>query len=220
MKFKEVTLFGATGLIGGYLLKALLKDSTIHLINVVGRKPFHLKHDKINSTVVDFTDLNSLSNCINKSEVVYVSIGTTMKRVNGDKLEYRKVDFDIIYNIAKACKQKSVNHLLFVSSLGADSKANSFYLRLKGEIEESIHNLDLNCTSVFRPSVLIGNRNEKRLGESIAQTVMSSLSFAIPSKYKPIKAEDVAKSMISVSKKHKPGFSLYHYEEIKNQLFK
>lgn len=219
MKFKEVTLFGATGLIGGYLLKTLLKDSNIHLINIVGRKPFYLKHDKINSTVVDFTDINSLSNCINKSEVVYVSIGTTMKRVNGNKSEYRKVDFDIIYNIAKACKQKSVNHLLFVSSLGANPKANSFYLSLKGEIENSIHNLELNCTSVFRPSVLIGKRSETRLGESIAQTVMSSLSFAIPSKYKPIKAEDVAKSMINVSKKNKPGFHLYHYNEIKNNLY-
>ena len=72
---------------------------------------------------------------------------------------------------------------------------------------------------MFRPSVLIGNRNETRLGERIAQTVMSLLKFFIPYNYKPIKAEDVAKSMINVSKKNKPGFHLYHYNEIKNNLY-
>ena len=90
MKFKQVTLFGASGLIGSYLLKHLVKDSEVHLINVISRKPFYLQHDKINNIVIDFTDLNSFSSCIQKSDAVFVSIGTTMAKVNGDKTEYRK----------------------------------------------------------------------------------------------------------------------------------
>ena len=216
MKFKQVTLFGATGLIGGYLLKFLLKDSDIHLINLVGRKPFHLQHDKINNIIIDFQDFSSISNSISGSEVVFVSIGTTMSKVNGDKLKYKSIDFDIVFNIAKACKQKNVRQLIYVSSLGANSNSSNFYLRLKGEIDEAIAELNLNSTSVFRPSVLLGKRNESRPGEKILQLVMPLLDFIIPSDSKAIKAEDVAKSMLNNSKNYKSGFHIFQYNQIKN----
>jgi uncharacterized protein YbjT (DUF2867 family) len=216
MKFKQVTLFGATGLIGGYLLEFLLKDSDIHLINLVGRKPFHLQHDKINNIVIDFEDFNSILNSVSGSEIVFVSIGTTMSKVNGDKLKYKSVDFDIIFNIAKACKQKNVRQLIYVSSLGANSNSSNFYLRLKGEIDEAVAELNLNSTSVFRPSVLLGKRNESRPGEKILQFVMPLLDFIIPSDSKAIKAEDVAKSMLNISKNYKSGFHIFQYNQIKN----
>ena len=141
-----------------------------------------------------------------------------MAKVNGNKSEYRKIDFDIIFNIAKACKKNSVKNLLFVSSLGADSNASSFYLSLKGDIEDAVEKLKLTSTSIFRPSVLLGNRNEARFMERIAQIIMSYLIIFIPSKYKPIDADIVAKSMVNTSKNPKPGFNLYHYKEIKDQL--
>ena len=215
MKFKQVTLFGATGLIGGYLLKFLLKDSDIHLINLVGRKPFHLQHDKINNIVIDFEDFSSILNSVSGSEIVFVSIGTTMSKVNGDKQKYKSVDFDIIFNIAKACKQKNVRQLIYVSSLGANSNSSNFYLRLKGEIDEAIAELNLNSTSVFRPSVLLGKRNESRPGEKILQLVMPLLDFIIPSDSKAIKAEDVAKSMLNTIKNYKSGFHIFQYNQIK-----
>ena len=215
MKFKQVTLFGATGLIGSYLLEFLLKDSDIHLINVVGRNPFHLQHDKINNIVIDFEDVSSISNSITGSEAVFVSIGTTMSKVNGDKIKYKSVDFDIIFNIANACKQKNINQFIYVSSLGANANSSNFYLRLKGEIDEAVAKLNLNSTSVFRPSVLLGKRNESRPGEKIMQFVMPLLDFMIPSNSKAIKAKDVAKSMFNTSKNYKSGVRIYHYNEIK-----
>ena len=179
MKFKQVTLFGATGIIGGYLLEFLLKDSEIHLINVVGRNPFHLQHDKINNIVIDFEDVSSISNSITGSEAVFVSIGTTMSKVNGDKIMYKSVDFDIIFNIANACKQKNINQFIYVSSLGANPNSSNFYLRLKGEIDEAVAKLNLNSTYIFRPSILLGKRNESRPGEKIMQFVMPLLDFMI-----------------------------------------
>ena len=214
MKFKQVTLFGATGLIGSYLLKFLLKDSDIHLINVVGRNPFHLQHDKINNIVIDFEDVSSISNSITGSEAVFVSIGTTMSKVNGDKIKYKSVDFDIIFNIANACKQKNINQFIYVSSLGANANSPNFYLRLKGEIDEAVAKLNLNSTSVFRPSVLLGKRNESRPGEKIMQFVMPLLDFMIPSSSKAIKAEDVAKSMLNTTKNYKSGLHIYQYSQI------
>ena len=214
MKFKQVTLFGASGLIGSYLLEFLLKDSDIHLINVVGRNPFHLQHDKINNIVIDFEDVSSISNSITGSEAVFVSIGTTMSKVNGDKIKYKSVDFDIIFNIANACKQKNINQFIYVSSLGANANSSNFYLRLKGEIDEAVAKLNLNSTSVFRPSVLLGKRNESRPGEKIMQFVMPLLDFMIPSNSKAIKAEDVAKSMLNTTKNYKTGLHIYQYSQI------
>jgi len=215
MKFKQVTLFGATGLIGSYLLEFLLKDSETHLINVVGRNPFHLQHDKINNIVIDFQDLSSISDSITGSEVVFVSIGTTMSKVNRDKQKYKSIDFDIIFNVANACKQKNINQLIYVSSLGANSNSSNFYLRLKGEIEVAVAELNLTSTSVFRPSVLLGKRNESRPGEKLLQFAMPLLDFMIPSNSKAIKAKDVAKSMFNTSKNYKSGVRIYHYNEIK-----
>ena len=215
MKFKQVTLFGATGLIGGYLLEFLLKDSEIHLINIVGRNPFHLQHDKINNIVIDFEDFSSISNSITGSEAVFVSIGTTMSKVNGDKIMYKSVDFDIIFNIANACKQKNINQFIYVSSLGANPNSSNFYLRLKGEIDEAVAKLNLNSTYIFRPSILLGKRNESRPGEKIMQFVMPLLDFMIPSNSKAIKAEDVAKSMLNTIKNYKSGLHIYQYNQIK-----
>ena len=214
MKSKEVTLFGGTGLIGSLLLDILIEDNNYHKINVVTRKPISLSHKKIKIHIIDFSDSKSYSQTLRNSQIVFASIGTTQSKVKGNKESYRKIDFDIIYNIAKACKENDIENFSFVSSSGANIKSNNFYLNLKGEIENSILNLNLSSTSVFRPSLLLGKRKEKRYGEKVAQLIMPCLSFLTPSKYKPIRAELVAKSMVNISKSIQPGFKIYHYKEI------
>jgi len=214
MEFEEITLFGSTGLIGGLLLKLLVNDSDYKKIKVISRKSFSLNHKKIIHKTIDFSDYKSLSKSVKNSKIVFAAIGTTQSKVNGDNKEYRKIDFDIIYNIAKACKENKVENFLFVSSSGANSNSNSFYLKLKGEIEKSILDLNLKSTSIFRPSLLLGKRKEKRLGEKIAQIIMPFFSFLMPENYKPIKADLVAKSMVNVSKSFNPRFKIYHYPEI------
>jgi len=214
MKSKEVTLFGSTGLIGTLLLDILIEDNDYHKINVVTRKPISLNHKKIKIHIIDFSDSKSYSQTLRNSQIVFASIGTTQSKVKGNKESYRKIDFDIIYNIAKACKKSNVENFSFVSSSGANIKSNNFYLNLKGEIENSILNLNLSSTSVFRPSLLLGKRKEKRYGEKIAQLIMPFLSFLMPSKYKPIRAALIAKSMVNISKSIQPGFKIYHYKEI------
>ena len=217
MKSKEVTLFGGTGLIGSLLLDILIEDNDYHKINVVTRKPISLSHKKIKIHIIDFSDSKSYSQTLRNSQIVFASIGTTQSKVKGNKESYRKIDFDIIYNIAKACKENDIENFSFVSSSGANIKSNNFYLNLKGEIENSILNLNLSSTSVFRPSLLLGKRKEKRYGEKVAQLIMPCLSFLTPSKYKPIRAELVAKSMVNISKSIQPGFKIYHYKEISKE---
>ena len=93
-------------------------------------------------------------------------------------------------------------------------KSDNFYLNLKGQIENNIINMDLISTSIYRPSLLLGKRKDSRIGEKIAQFLMPKFSFIMPEIYKPIKAKDVALSMINVSKSIQKGHKIYHYREI------
>ena len=218
MKKKEVTLFGGTGLIGSSLLEILLKDDRYSKVNLVTRIPFLVNNIKVNVHLIDFLDQKAIEKTIENSEIVFVSIGTTQAKVKGNRDAYRKIDFDIIYNVAKACKKQQVKHFLFVSSQGADHKSSSFYLKLKGEIEQAVFDLKLSCCSVFRPSLLLGKRNENRPGEQIAQWIMPLFSFLMPTNFKPIDAYSVAQSMVNISQSNPKGYNYFHYQEIKDSL--
>ena len=210
----KITLFGPTGLIGNEILKLLENDSDFENINVVSRRPVELKSKKSNLNIIDFKDFNSYLNVIDGSDVVLAAIGTTQSKVGFNKKKYREIDFDIISNTVKACKEKNIKHFSFVSSAGADINNKSFYLKLKGEIEKEVESKQLNSSTVYRPSLLLGNRKENRFGEKVAQILIPLISFLFPDNYKPIKASDVAKAMVTESKKIEPGFKIYHYRDI------
>ena len=210
----KITLFGPTGLIGNEILKLLENDIDFENINVVSRRPVKLKSKKSNLNIIDFKDFNSYLNVIDGSDVVLAAIGTTQSKVGFNKKKYREIDFDIISNTVKACKEKNVKHFSFVSSAGADINNKSFYLKLKGEIEKEVESKQLNSSTVYRPSLLLGNRKENRFGEKVAQILIPLISFLFPDNYKPIKAIDVAKAMVTESKKIEPGFKIYHYRDI------
>ena len=213
---KTVTLFGSTGLIGSEVLKLLINDNYFENINIISRKKISLDSKKIKTYTINFSNLEDYKKVISKDQIVIASIGTTQSKVNFNKSEYRKVDYDILLNIAKACKTNQASSFCFVSSAGANEKSKNFYLGLKGEIENSIMQLGLNTCLIFRPSLLIGKRNEFRFGEIIAQKIMPLFSFLMKSEYKPIKAVDVAKSIVNECKKIVSGNKIYHYSEIKN----
>ena len=210
----KITLFGPTGLIGNEILKLLENDIDFENINVVSRRPVKLKSKKSNLNIIDFKDFNSYLNVIDGSDVVLAAIGTTQSKVGFNKKKYREIDFDIISNTVKACKEKNIKHFSFVSSAGADINNKSFYLKLKGEIEKEVESKQLNSSTVYRPSLLLGNRKENRFGEKVAQILIPLISFLFPDNYKPIKAIDVAKAMVTESKKIEPGFKIYHYRDI------
>ena len=211
---KTVALFGSTGLIGSEILKLLINDDNYETINVITRKKVNLKSKKIKNYIIDFSNPEEYKKVIRKGNVIIASIGTTQSKVNFNKKDYRKVDYDILLNIAKACKTNQASSFCFVSSAGANEKSKNFYLKLKGEIENSIIHLGLKSCLIFRPSLLIGKRNEFRFGEMIAQKIMPLFSFLMKSDYKPIKAVDVAKSIVNESKKKNKGYKVYHFDDM------
>ncbi len=215
---RNASIFGSTGLIGSHLVNYLKNDKYYDKINVCSRKDISLKEKNIISHKIDFNNYQSILSVVKNTKSVFICIGTTQSKVNGDKNEYRKIDYQIPIDVAKACKESSVERILFVSSAGANTKGNSFYLKLKGEIERDIIKENIPSTYIFRPSLLLGKREEFRLGEKIAQYIMPLFSYLIPNIYRPIDAKKVAKSMIIYSKKPIIGYKVYHYDEINKSI--
>ncbi|MGB3153976.1 MAG: NAD(P)H-binding protein, partial [Chitinophagaceae bacterium] len=200
------TLIGATGLIGNYLLEELLKDDFYHTVRILIRRPLELTHPKLEKKLVDFSDVENFRLALEGSAVVFCAIGTTQKKVKGDKAAYRKVDYDIPVHAARFCKLNGCEKFVLVSSVGANSKSNNFYLKLKGEVEDAVKAVGIKSVHIMRPSMLLGDRKEFRLGEKISKGILPAFSFLIPSKYKPIHGKDVAKAMQVLAKKSDAGF--------------
>ena len=210
----EAAVFGATGLIGSKLIEFLKKDVNFKKIHLVLRSPAEFKDENVKIHKIDLFKKSEILNSLNTSKVVFIAIGTTMYKVKGDKEKYRRIDFGITKDIADACKEFGIDKLILVSSSGANLKSKSFYLSLKGSIEKYVTDLNLKSVSILRPSLLLGKRNEKRFGEKLAQIIMPKISFFMPSKYKAIKAEKVARAMLQLSNTDSKGVKIFHYKDI------
>jgi uncharacterized protein YbjT (DUF2867 family) len=215
MSEKTATLIGATGLIGGELLSLLLDDDHFKTVRILIRRPLTMDHPKLEKKLVDFSDADSLLVDLDESDSVFCAIGTTMKKVKGNKEAYRKIDYDIPVNIARFCKIMNCKNYVLASAVGADSKSSNFYLKLKGEVEDIVMKAGIESTYIMRPSMLLGKRNEFRFGERITIPLIKKISFLLPSKYKPIEARDVAKAMLAAAKKHRKGLFICEHKRMK-----
>lgn len=214
MEKKNVAVIGSTGLIGNQLLSLLLKDNHFADIYLITRHKLSNDAKRIKNIVIDFNNDDAFKKALSLCSVVFCSVGTTQKKVKGNLTEYRKIDYDIPVKAAQFCQENGCTTFLLVSSVGADSKSNNFYLSLKGEVEEVVMKKEIDSISIFRPSLLLGDRKEFRLGEKISTILMKPFTFLIPSIYKPIKASQVARSMYQAAVLNKPGVHVYHFAEM------
>jgi uncharacterized protein YbjT (DUF2867 family) len=196
----HATIIGATGLIGGHLLELLLNDPSFTMVRILIRRPMDIHHAKLEKKLVDFSDLESFRLALEGTDVIFCTIGTTMKKMKGDKEAYRKVDHDIAVNAARLGKANGCEKFVLVSAVGANSKSSNFYLKLKGEIEEAVQASGIDDVYILRPSLLLGNRKEFRLTEKLASWLAPLFAFILPAKYRPVKASEVAKAMINAVK--------------------
>ena len=195
---KTALVFGSSGLVGGYLLNQLIENDNYNKIKIFVRSEPKNHNPKIEIIKTDFNNLENHKEDI-KGDDCFFCIGTT-KQNSPDKNEYRRVELDIPKKIAQIAKSNSVNSFVFVSSGYADPKSSGDYLKFKGEVEEELKRLNFPKLGIMRPSFLLGDRKEKRVGEKLGIFVFKLLSplFLGPlKKMKPIHSETVAKAMIS-----------------------
>ncbi len=191
---KTAIILGATGLTGGILLELLLKDARYTTIKLFSRNSVERTHAKIEEHLIDLLALEKHQELFT-GDVVFCCIGTT-KSKTPNKEKYRQIDYGIPLTAAKLAKQNGIPTFCVISAMGADASSSIFYNKIKGEMEDAVLEQQIENTYLLQPSLIGGAREEKRLGERMAQLVMKTFSFLIPKKYKIISPTTIAEAMI------------------------
>lgn len=208
---------GASGLVGGLCLQELLEEERYGRVTVLTRRPLNIKQEKLEQHVVDFDRLDSFQDLI-VADHVYSCLGTTRSKALSEA-DYRRIDLDIPREIAAVAAGRGARQLILVSSAGADARATAFYPRLKGEIEEAVAALPFKAVHIFRPSLLLGGRGERRPLEALAQAAEPLYSWLMAGplrRYKPISASDVARAMVRAALAGGSGPRFYEFDAIRS----
>jgi uncharacterized protein YbjT (DUF2867 family) len=207
---KSILVTGATGLIGRSLIKLLQQDQYFNEIIILSRRrvPEWTKDKRIQQHIVDLSNPSGYRNIV-KADTVVSALGTTIKKA-GSQDKFREVDYQMPLNLAQAASANNCSSFILVSAVGSSPDSRVFYNKVKGEVERDLVKIKFKSIHILHPSLLLGERNEKRIGEKIGQIFMPLMSFLIPEKYRPVQADVIAKRIIQLAKSDKQG--IYHYE--------
>ena len=212
---KTAIIIGSTGMTGSHLLKILLTSGIYEKVISLVRHSTKISHPRLIQHVVNFDQPESYQDLIEGNDM-FCCLGTTIKKA-GSQEAFEKVDLKYPIQFAKIAASKGVKQYSIISSIGANPKSNNFYLRTKGKCEEELRKLAFQSISIFRPSLLLGNRKEFRLGEKIGEYTMKLFSIFFLGKikkYKPVKSKNVAYAMYSIAQSNTVGYHIYESDEI------
>lgn len=212
MKTFSIAILGASGLVGQHLLQLASAHPAIHSITVINRRQVGYQDAKVIEKTIDFNDLNAYKTALLGAEIIYCAIGTTKSAVKGNKKRYRQIDEAIPCNAMRLADQ--CHTFALISAIGANPKSLSFYARLKGEVEQHLLNSTIAQPLIFRPSLLLGQRKEKRTMENFASRVIPKIAALLPAQYRPINARDVAQAMLMASLNPQQSPSILTYQEM------
>ena len=217
---KRAIVFGSSGFVGSHLLSELLNSPDYGQVTAVARKSLNITHPKLRIVVGDYHSLAGVKSEIAADEV-FIALGTTKKN-SPKKAEYYQADHDYPVLAARIAKERGARSVFLVTAVGADRHSKFFYVRTKGETEQDVIALNFEHTHIFRPSMILGNRKEKRsLLEAALMRFWPALNPLLTwkgDKYKGITGEDIAKAMIESAKNQTEKLKIYHWKEMHDLL--
>ena len=206
-------VIGSTGLIGKKLIFELAKKDSE--VIAIARKSISNLPENVSLLDINFDDFlenGSLPSC----DHIYICLGTTIKKA-GSQSEFKKVDFDYCVSFARKAREAGATKISLVSSVGANPHTKNFYLKTKGEVEEEIKKIDFQFINIFRPSLLLGRREESRFLEKIGQNLSSFINLFLIGyfrKYRSIKSSNVAYFMANCEQSD--GVRYFYFDDFNN----
>ena len=216
MMKRTALVVGATGLIGKELVKLLIEHPQYERVDIWVRRPSGVIHPKLTERIINFDALRDIE-IITPFHDVFCCLGTTIKKAKSID-QFKKADLEYPLKLARIAISNQAEHFLVISAIGANAESSVFYNQVKGELEAEIQTLRLPRLSIFRPSILLGKREEFRLGEKLGIIAVSLFKFLLQGKlrrYRGIKAADVANAMVRAALKgQKESVTIYESDEI------
>ncbi len=212
---KKAIVYGASGLVGSYILESLLNDANYEEIIIVVRKDINIQHPKLKTLIGDFHSLANVVKGIYADEI-FIALGTTKKKTP-NKEQYYQIDHDYPVLAAQLAKDNGAKAVFLVSAVGANENSSVFYIKTKGETEQDIIDLNFEHAYIFRPSMILGDRKENRPLERFfiaLWEIINPLFIGGLSKYKGIEAQDIAKAMIKSVDKTNEKVKILQWSEM------
>ncbi|MFM1876180.1 MAG: hypothetical protein RL266_1917 [Bacteroidota bacterium] len=198
----KAAVAGSTGFIGSILIDLLKSDDAFSSVQVLTRRKLELPNKFTSLVVADLAQqpLDSI-------DVAFCALGTTIATAGSQEAFYH-VDHDLVLAFANNAKKAGATRFVLVSSVGADARSGNFYLRVKGETEQDLQKLGFGSLIILRPSMLMGERKEFRLGELIGKgvmTIFNPLMLGPMAKYRGIQGKTVANAMVKLGREDLAG---------------
>jgi uncharacterized protein YbjT (DUF2867 family) len=212
---KTAVVAGSTGLVGNHLIQILAQSHEYEAVIALVRKGSNVIYDGVFTVEVDYHRLADFAENL-QADDVYCCLGTTMKKA-GSKASFYQVDYTFPFELAMIAGKNGSARFNIVTASGANSASLFYYNRVKGDIEKAIMKLNIPNINIFRPSLLLGNRSEKRMGEQVGAVIaklMNPVMLGRLRRYRAIKGADVAKAMYRVSQLDKTGAQIYESDKI------
>ena len=209
MASRTAILVGATGLVGGHVLKLLIERYEI--VVVLGRRSVGRMGARVVEYLIDFDDIRPQPEQL-RGDDFFCCLGTTI-RAAGSREAFRKVDHDYVVELARRAQEFRTRRFFLVSALGADAGSLIFYNRVKGEVEEAVGDLPFRAVHIVRPSLLLGERAESRPTERAGQwlsRLAAPLLVGPLARYKAIEAADVAAALVACADSDEPGIHIHY----------
>lgn len=198
-KNKTAVVVGATGATGQHILQQLLEHPNYSEVVVLGRRACGVEHKKLIEHMVNFARPHEWQNLV-KGDELFSALGTTLKQAGSKEGQYT-VDVDYQLNVARAARENSIVKYILVSSPNANSKSANFYLRMKGTLDEAVKELNFAQCFLIKPSIIVSDRPEGRLGERIAGSMLNAMWRWVPGlgRFRPITGKRLARSMVALA---------------------
>lgn len=208
----KALVIGATGSTGEFLVDELLADKNYESVTIFVRRATNKKHPKLVEEIVDFSNINNYKNLI-VGDVIFSCLGTTLKAA-GSKENQKKIDFDIPATFARLARENGVSSFVLLSAYGATSKSKVFYSKIKGELEDSIAEINFEQYIIFKPGLLL-RANSDRFGEyAMAKILKAVNSIGLFKKFKPLPTDLLAKKLAKSPKVLPKGTSIIGLDKI------
>lgn len=210
---RKALVVGATGLVGGEIVDGLVADDGVFEVRALVRRQLDrwAPTGKLSELIADFDALDAHPNWFRVDEV-YCALGTTIRKA-GSQEAFRRVDFDYPFAVARLAHAQGARHFLLVSAAGADAGSRIFYSRVKGELEDAVRAVGYTSVTIARPSVLLGARDELRVGE----LVLKRLAYIFPAAWKPVQARQVASALLRAARAGRPGVEILNNAALRSE---